>query len=89
MKRVLKRIVSLIIVCLLSVGALTSCVTKLAEIFKMKTFVYSYETLSEGLLRIDFVNVTKTYDESGPKHNEEVYKTLSADEQEIDRKSVV
>ena len=83
MKRVLKRIVSLIIVCLLSVGALTSCGTKLAELFKMETFNYSYEKLSEGLLRIDYVNRTKNYDEvGGLSYRDEVYKTLSAEEQE-------
>ena len=82
MKRVLKKMVSLILVCLLSVGALTSCGTKLAELFKMETFNYSYEKLSDGLLRIEYANVTKWYEEDGPKHEHKVYKTLSAEEQE-------
>ena len=82
MRKILKNIASLILVSIMAFFTLTSCGTKLAELFKMETFNYSYEKLSDGLLRIDYVNVTKWYEEDGPKYEHKVYKTLSAEEQE-------
>ena len=82
MRKILKNIASLILVSIMAFFTLTSCGTKLAELFKMETFNYSYEKLSDGLLRIEYVNVTKWYEEDGPKYEHKVYKTLSAEEQE-------
>ena len=83
MRKFLKNIASLILVSIMAFFTLTSCGTKLANIFEMETFNYSYEKLSDGLLRIDYVNRTKNYDEvEGLSYRDEVYKTLSAEEQE-------
>ena len=82
MKRSIKKCISIFLAIISLAAVLTSCGTKLAGLFEMETLVYSYDKLSDGLLRIDYINVTKTYDDDGVKEEYEVYKTLSAEEQE-------
>ena len=73
MRKILKNIALLILVSIMAFFTLTSCGTKLANIFEMETFNYSYEKLSDGLLRIDYVNRTKNYDEEYAEHESRAF----------------
>ena len=72
MKKLIKY-VSVALVFVLNIALFTSC------IFKQETLSYSYERLSDGLLKIEYVNVTG---EIAIEKEIEVYKTLSEEEQE-------
>ena len=81
-KRTLKSCIAFLVILVVSVSFLVSCGTKLERLFEIETLAYSYEKLSEGLLRIDYVNITVSYDENGRKEECVVYKTLNEEESE-------
>lgn len=82
MKLTLKSCIAFLVILVVSVSFLVSCGTKLERLFEIKTLVYPYEKLSEGLLRIDYVNITVSYDDNGRKEDCAVYKTLNEEESE-------
>lgn len=82
MKLTLKSCIAFLVILVVSVSFLVSCGTKLERLFEIKTRVYPYEKLSEGLLRIDYVNITVSYDDNGRKEDCAVYKTLNEEESE-------